>query len=97
MFWADLGEKCIIVQFLGMEKERKTGVLRLRKKKIRDLNAETQSTQRKPEGPDPGVKMRRRISFESTNLTGSSQDDGQFKIPGTAKSLISTHLDHRSA
>jgi hypothetical protein len=27
---------------------------------------------------DPGVRVRRRISFDSTNLIGSSQDDGKF-------------------
>jgi hypothetical protein len=30
-------------------------------------------------GRDPGVEMRRQISFEATNLIGSSQDDGAIK------------------
>jgi hypothetical protein len=36
MFWVDLGEKCIIVQFLGVEKTQEKA-----------LNAETQRAQRK--------------------------------------------------
>jgi hypothetical protein len=36
---------------------------------------------------DPGVKVRRRISFESANLIGSPQDDGErYKVrPPTGK------------
>jgi hypothetical protein len=29
---------------------------------------------------DPGVRMRRRISFTTTNLTGSFQDDGHHEF-----------------
>jgi hypothetical protein len=57
MFCQNLGEKCIIVQFLGMGKRRKLGVLTGTKEKIRGLNAETQRTQRKTEknpGPPEG-------------------------------------------
>jgi hypothetical protein len=62
MFGTDFAEKCIIVQFLGRKK--KTG---------KALNAELAEKI----GRDPGVKMRRRIFFKSTNLIGSFQDDEQ--------------------
>lgn len=51
---------------------------------------------------DPGVKMRRRVSFEATNLAGSSQDDVKVKgptfrfakngAPGTDKNVCATKV-----
>ena len=42
------------------------------------------------DGADPGVKVRRRISFESANLIGSPQDDVNFtgNFKGNAKSGV---------
>jgi hypothetical protein len=65
MLEAVLGEKCIMMQFLRIEKHGKAGNSR---------------TQTKTE-MDTGVEKCRRISFESTNLIGSPQDDGEFKSP----------------
>jgi hypothetical protein len=60
----EFGEKCIIVQFLKAEKDRKSASTQRRRDR-------TQKAKQ-----NPGVEMRRRISFESTNPIGSSQDDG---------------------
>jgi hypothetical protein len=63
------------------------------REKIKALNAETQRKSEKDKTNakevDPGVEVRRRISFRSTNLIGSFQDD----IRNEAKSK--THTRHR--
>jgi hypothetical protein len=71
-------KKCIIMHVWG-ENRRKvhySAVFGVGKRREKASNSNTQTNPRQ----DPGVKKPRRISFESTNLIGSSQDDGQFKI-----------------
>jgi hypothetical protein len=63
MFWADFGEKCIIVQFLEPRKDGKD--------RKTSLYAETRRAQRKVLG-DTGVQERRWVAFSLEGEFGIS-------------------------
>jgi hypothetical protein len=49
-----------------------------------DLGSAPGASDVESDSADPGVRVRRRISFESANLIGSPQDDGK----STSKSKV---------